>query len=591
MSLIPSESLNFPDSFRANVGWRLDEIDDIEGLVVPPQTGVASPELFPTPIDSPKASEGSHSPPPAPPTTASPSETPTAFAATAEPLSENPSVDADDQQLELIPKMTDEERSPRSPAGTMEMNALLNYFLAAGAAPAAAPAQPNGDIAIPAENVATVAAVIPTNVAVEPSQDVIPPNEVLTTAPIDNEPSSFPARFEQITPAATPNQPKPATESIVAALQSLSHTDAEAPIGSVEIQTPAQANHILELIAAAVQRGALVGETIPEAGIPIPEAPVTDAIPLSAAPPPELAPTPAATPEVAVKPAVAATPAVNIAPPPDAQPVSGFSIAREPVSPRTDKTPRAPDPVFSIPSAVVSEPPSVSEPAPPVQKTPAPVCVPVSRPVTPAVTVQAEPSSPEPSPAASSSSVPSPAPSTASIAGAPKVPAKIRITPRKIKPRPQAQAAEEQVSSTPVSHAEVSPEVKARPVSERRPESPVEPEVKPAPKSLEALQSLMPQPELSARKIAAARLQLAQSDLFRFDARERRNRWIGFGLSELAVLTALILLGRYGFTHHFPDPTIKILVFILIFAAAAVAIALPVAFFRNDPKRWGNVGR
>ena len=78
----------------------------------------------------------------------------------------------------------------------------------------------------------------------------------------------------------------------------------------------------------------------------------------------------------------------------------------------------------------------------------------------------------------------------------------------------------------------------------------------------------------------------AHADLLLFAARERRNRWIGFSLSEAAVVTALLLLGRFGFAHRFPDPTVKLLIFILIFAAAAVAVALPIAFFRNDPNRW-----
>ena len=89
-----------------------------------------------------------------------------------------------------------------------------------------------------------------------------------------------------------------------------------------------------------------------------------------------------------------------------------------------------------------------------------------------------------------------------------------------------------------------------------------------------------------ARKITATRLDLTQSDLALFTARERRNRWIGFGLSELAALAALITLSWFGFTYRFPDLTLKLLVFILVFAAAAIAVVLPIVFVRNDPARW-----
>ena len=87
-------------------------------------------------------------------------------------------------------------------------------------------------------------------------------------------------------------------------------------------------------------------------------------------------------------------------------------------------------------------------------------------------------------------------------------------------------------------------------------------------------------------KPTALRLELNQSNLGLFTERERRNRLIGFGLSEVVALTALILLGWFGFTSHFPDPTLKLLVFILLFVAAAITIALPIVFIRNSPSRW-----
>jgi len=87
------------------------------------------------------------------------------------------------------------------------------------------------------------------------------------------------------------------------------------------------------------------------------------------------------------------------------------------------------------------------------------------------------------------------------------------------------------------------------------------------------------------RKIAAGGFE-AESDPGLFTAPERRNRWIGFGLSEAAALTSLILLGRFVLLHKFPDPTLKLLVFILFLAAAAIAVAIPIAFIRNNPTRW-----
>jgi hypothetical protein len=93
-------------------------------------------------------------------------------------------------------------------------------------------------------------------------------------------------------------------------------------------------------------------------------------------------------------------------------------------------------------------------------------------------------------------------------------------------------------------------------------------------------------PDMPARKPTAARLELNQSNLGLFTEREQRNRWIGFGLSESVALTVLVLLTWFGFTHHFPDPTLKLLVFILLFVAAAFAVALPIVFIRNSPSRW-----
>ncbi len=552
MSLIPSESLNFPDSFRANVGWRLDELDDADGSLPPPHQPDGN--LVPSSVKlHTTATETFSAAPPAP------FEPPPSLVSQGEPApSAEPQGEGDDRQLELIPKAASDEQLAAASPGPVEMNALLQYFLSGAAVPAPSVAvdQPNGETAFPPEDVATVSGVVPTNVPVESPGLVAPPNEPLTVAPVSFEPIAEPP-FAEPEPAAASNA-KSSQQSIVAALESLSHTDVEAPIGSVEIQTPAQANHIFELIAAAVQRGALVGQTVPEpSGAP---QPIVSEPPSS---PPFVAPAPVLEP-----------------------PASDFSIAQKPVSPSPATPARAPEPTFSVPSAVVPEqefvarhPTAVTKPSPSVPA------------VVPRPTISAAPVHEAPPPTARDATTAR----ATSEPVVPKAPAKIRITPRKIKPRPQLPPTQDEAASVPSLDPDlakdVSPEEKVSPALERKRVAPIETEPKMAAKTLEPLERLSPRPELSARKIAAARLEIAQSDLFSVDARQRRNRWIGFGLSELAILTALILLGRYGFTHHFPDPTLKMLVFILIFAAAAVAIALPVAFFRNDPQRWDRVGR
>ena len=79
-----------------------------------------------------------------------------------------------------------------------------------------------------------------------------------------------------------------------------------------------------------------------------------------------------------------------------------------------------------------------------------------------------------------------------------------------------------------------------------------------------------------------------ESDLF--SPQERRKRWIIYGGSELVVVTCLLLLGRYALFYQISDPTIKLLMVILVFVAAAVAVALPIFFVRNDPARWQREG-
>jgi hypothetical protein len=107
-------------------------------------------------------------------------------------------------------------------------------------------------------------------------------------------------------------------------------------------------------------------------------------------------------------------------------------------------------------------------------------------------------------------------------------------------------------------------------------------ELQPPGRAFEAWAAKMP-----PRKITAGRLDKPMEDFGGlFTVRDRRNRWIGFSLSEAAALTALIVLVHLALTHKFSDPTLKLLVFILAIGAAAVAVALPIAFIRNNPTRW-----
>ena len=227
----------------------------------------------------------------------------------------------------------------------------------------------------------------------------------------------------------------------------------------------------------------------------------------------------------------------------------------------------------------------------------------------------------------SSSSPPSDKSATASVDEAAtavkKVPVKIRITPRRIKPRPQPEpAVKPEVATEEIHHSPnngASAEVKPSRVFIPRPKvaaaapasplpaaktaapmtkpaptpakpSPAPTLVKPVSQPIQRPQPLERHQPPTSQQLATMRRDMVNSDLLIFSARQRRNRWIGFGVSEFAAVAAFILLGRYGFTHHFPDPTLKVLVFILWLAAAAIVAALPIAFLRNDPARWGRKG-
>jgi hypothetical protein len=484
MSLIPSESLNFPDSFRANVGWRLADEEEQEN-------GSPKPEI---PASGwPEPSPGHPNPEHATAATV----THDSESTTASDSSESA---RDDGQLELLPNVAPESGALESASGTAEMTALLKHFLAA--TPASASASPQPPVPATGQELELspgpeIGSNKPTNghhdfrLNEAPNEEVVyepvsQPNrtEIVTgpepelIAPAPTTPSSAAPNVVESEPAEHHEAPSvPAPEHIAA--------EAATPItGSIAVESAAQEQHILELIAAAVQRGALAGQSVTP-GEPSVSAPA--------------------------------------------------------------------EPVFEEKVTVRPEP--ILAPAPTID------------PLIPA-----------------SFDAPTPVAPLAEV----KAPAKIRITPRKIKPRavePAAPPAPEAVTDDFPAHlTELNdPQIVAKPAVEK-PWAVSQQEVAFVPEPLNPRPS---REDLTGHRIAGARHQFAQTDLLLFTARERRNRWIGFGLSELAVLTALVLLGRFGFTHRFPDPTIKLLVFILIFVAAAVAVALPIAFFRNSPERWG----
>ena len=78
----------------------------------------------------------------------------------------------------------------------------------------------------------------------------------------------------------------------------------------------------------------------------------------------------------------------------------------------------------------------------------------------------------------------------------------------------------------------------------------------------------------------------AESPSELFTARDVRNRWIRFGLGEFGAVAVFVLLLTYVLNHKFPDPTLKVLIFILMLAVGALAIALPIMFIRNHPSQW-----
>ena len=476
MALIPSESLNFPDSFRANVGWRLPK-DDIP-------SGPGSPQ--PMPVATEEVKETSKETEPVPPSEPTADESVEVVAEVANSSEPSPvKVEPGDPQLELIPKAA-EEIASAAPALSVSGNAaqalIAQLFQAQPAVEAPAESvrpAPNApvEISVPTAGISEQKPLSSPNEkastpATETPKAVAPQAQKRTERKAEFSIKNLPSDVVSESPAA--EIPRPAPPRSI-------NEPADTP-KPVVVESPAQANHVLELIAAAVQRGALVG------------GPVAESSP--------------------------------------------------PVTPSEDEAPAQEKSPTSVPEA--------SE---------------------------------------SASSATSAASATPSVA---KTPAKIRITPRKIKPRASIAAAEPPPSAPAVPETVAPPDYTLpnfppsssmlsalAPVPPPAPESPKLAREPRAPRpTVQPWEGRMP-----PRRITAGGFE-TESDSGLFPAPERRNRWIGFGLSEAAALTSLILLGRFALIHKFPDPTLKLLVFILVLAAAAIAVAIPIAFIRNNPTRW-----
>jgi hypothetical protein len=499
MSLIPSESANFPDSFRANVGWRLPKKAPVQRTRAPRR------DLRPSATEIAGRSKDAVTPPNA--------KSQTAVAALAEPEAETNEI-----QLELLPG-TMEFGIPGG--GALLPPEVIPQPAATGVSNDEQPASPAADsLGDPATSIPHTKSEEgqPAVVTAEQFQDALrkmmaaaqpvaisemPAETTATASAIRAESEEAPAptpssvSVQAESPARADNElPRaPAAEAVTVTQSPVAETGAE-PI-AMTVETPSQAQHILELIAAAVQRGALVSEPMAEPAVP--------AQPLSQPAPPA---------------------------PPEPEPA------------------RAPEPTFSAPFLTEPAPLPVEQGTPGADQSKSPV-----------------------------SSVPP-------AADAPKNPARIRITPRKIKPRQPVEEISQPVAATaPVTTGKLRPDA---PITETT-QMPIG-KVSAIPGVLaptgEASRARLQRADLPGRNFGGARPNPPRANIMLIAPQERRNRWIGFGLSEAAAVTALILLSRFGFTHHFPDPTLKLLVFILIIAALGIAVALPIAFLRNNPARW-----
>jgi hypothetical protein len=163
-----------------------------------------------------------------------------------------------------------------------------------------------------------------------------------------------------------------------------------------------------------------------------------------------------------------------------------------------------------------------------------------------------------------------------------KTPARIRIVPRKLKPRPAVPADQ---SSVPAEATRLyDDEIVSNGVHENDDRRSGDPEHRETFGSKEAVETL--RPEVAPRRIGKPRFAMARPGMPFSTREESRGHWIRFGLAEIAAIACFLALLYFGITHHFSDPTLTILVDILIFAAGVAMIVVPIAFIRNSPARW-----
>jgi len=89
----------------------------------------------------------------------------------------------------------------------------------------------------------------------------------------------------------------------------------------------------------------------------------------------------------------------------------------------------------------------------------------------------------------------------------------------------------------------------------------------------------------SLAKIPAFKAAPFPAEIQFFTESETRGRRLRFLGSELVILICLGLLVRFGLSLHFADHTILALLGILGLALLIAAIAVPIAFVRNNPAR------
>jgi len=594
MALIPSESLNFPDSFRATVGWRattkpVPPPADIPRRTEPPPDTNGEAKSAEVPADPSSSSRT------APNAAVEESGTPKDKAPEQPALSEetqpqlgNPTEDL--KAVEPKPELEEAKKETKAEESHRELEQLKEEDKAdepkqmaqeqlvskPAEPPKVAPAppvetkpeeprdvmpEPSPNIAPPAvgatlsgaDAAALLSKIFFSPAAATTELDAIKskaqPSEIPTdsvtadraaepkpsppVAPVDSQPALEPTKELKKDPAK-PVEPARKEFSI--------NAQPAAPLGrdlsydeqpnTVNIQTPAQTKQVLDLIAAAAARGVLKTESVSTQAPTIASPPAEKSVPEAA--------TPVTTATKVAAPQEPGNISDEIAPGPERSvlntpPVAAASLAAT-----------SPSPVTPV------EKPSV-KPVAAESSTPAPIAPAAAAPATAAPPTQ-ETSQP-------------PA----------KTPAKIRIQPRKLKARPIPQPAAESESAD----AEVAPEVTVpdaiayAPVGKERAEPPAsKPEPLPKPAYREWAESGMPLPQ---RADSAPEL---------FTARDARNRWIRFGLGEFGALTVFVLLLSYVLSHKFPDPTLKLLIFILMFAVGALAIALPIMFIRNHPAQW-----